>query len=146
MTTSRRKVEERFHANMVNDPLLGTQEHPDDLAEQLADPPREAAEWPTHGRAEKSRLIAGLLGIFLGAFGAHRFYLHFTGIGAFQLMLFAVTIAFTVAYGIASGMDTLSMGIIALGTAAPVFLWGIIEGSMILGGLMPHDGHAHPLR
>ena len=39
----------------------------------------------------KSKLAAGLLGIFLGSFGVHRFYLGFIGIGIAQI---AVTLVY----------------------------------------------------
>ena len=35
----------------------------------------------------KSKLAAGLLGIFLGALGIHRFYLGYNAIGVIQLIL-----------------------------------------------------------
>ena len=55
----------------------------------------------------KSRLTAGLFGLFLGGFGVHRFYLGYTGIGIAQI---AVTI---VTFGVGA-------------------LWGFIEGILIL--------------
>ncbi len=58
---------------------------------------------------QKSRLVAGLLGILLGSLGIHRFYLGYVGIGIAQI---AVTIL------------TLGFGAI----------WGFIEGIMILVG------------
>ena len=75
----------------------------------------------------KSRVVAGLLGIFLGAIGAHRFYLGYVGIGL--LMLF------------------LSIGGTFLGFCVPgvscgiVHLWGVIEGVIcLLGGMRDADG------
>ncbi len=58
---------------------------------------------------QKSRLVAGLLGILLGSLGIHRFYLGYVGIGIAQI---AVTIV------------TLGLGAV----------WGFIEGIMILVG------------
>ena len=70
----------------------------------------------------KSRLTAGLLGIFLGAFGVHRFYLGFTSIGVLQIL---VTIA----------------------TCGVGGLWGIVEGGLILGGTgITTDADGRPLR
>ncbi len=70
----------------------------------------------------KSRLTAGLLGIFLGAFGVHRFYLGYTSIGVLQIL---VTIA---TFGIGG-------------------LWGVIEGILILGGSgIKTDAEGRPLR
>jgi len=57
----------------------------------------------------KSRLVAGLLGIFLGGFGVHNFYLGYTNRGIAQLVLSIFT----------SGLAS---------------LWGCIEGVMILVG------------
>ena len=55
----------------------------------------------------KSKMVAGLLGIFLGYFGAHSFYLGNTKKGIIQIVVSVVT----------------------LGIGA---LWGFIEGIMIL--------------
>lgn len=62
----------------------------------------------------KSRIVAGVLGIFLGGFGVHRFYLGYSGIGIIQII---VTI--------------LSCGI--------GYLWGFIEGILILTGNINKD-------
>lgn len=70
----------------------------------------------------KSRLTAGLLGIFLGALGVHRFYLGYTSIGVLQIL---VTIA------------TCGIG----------GFWGIIEGILILSGSgIKTDADGRPLR
>ena len=72
--------------------------------------------------AAKSRLTAGLLGIFLGGFGVHRFYLGYTTIGVLQIL---VTIA---TCGIGS-------------------LWGFVEGILILSGsTITTDAEGRPLR
>lgn len=72
---------------------------------------------------QKSRLVAGLLGIFLGGLGIHRFYLGHIGLGVVQLVLSLVT------FGIAS-------------------LWGFIEGIMILCGaqMFRADARGVPLK
>jgi TM2 domain-containing membrane protein YozV len=57
----------------------------------------------------KSKLVAGLLGIFLGGFGVHRFYLGYTGIGIAQIVVTLATCGFGA-------------------------LWGLIEGILILVG------------
>ena len=70
----------------------------------------------------KSRLTAGLLGILLGAWGVHRFYLGYTSIGVLQIL---VTIA------------TCGIG----------GLWGLIEGILILSGsALQTDAEGRPLR
>ena len=38
------------------------------------------------GESDKSKMVAGLLGLFLGWFGAGRFYLGYTGLGVAQLL------------------------------------------------------------
>jgi TM2 domain-containing membrane protein YozV len=72
----------------------------------------------------KSKLVAGLLGIFLGGFGIHRFYLGYVGIGILQIV---VTIF------------TLGLG----------GLWGFIEGIVYLAanqGPYTRDATGRPLR
>ncbi|MBQ4313487.1 MAG: TM2 domain-containing protein [Clostridia bacterium] len=70
---------------------------------------------------QKSRLIAGLLGIFLGGLGVHNFYLGFNSRAVIQLIL---TIC--------------SCG---LGS-----LWGFIEGILILMGNVRVDASGVELR
>lgn len=71
------------------------------------------------GRPLKSKMTAGLLGIFLGGFGAHRFYLGYTAIGVIQLVVSLVTC------GVGS-------------------IWGLIEGILCLTGSMT-DAEGRPL-
>lgn len=70
--------------------------------------------------AGKSKIAAGLLGIFLGGWGVHNFYLGFTGKGIAQIF---VTI-FTCGFGA---------------------IWGLIEGIMILTGSINTDANGNPL-
>jgi TM2 domain-containing membrane protein YozV len=76
----------------------------------------------------KSRLVAGLLGIFLGGFGVHRFYLGCTGIALAQLLVSVIGGAIT-------------CGVLVI----PVALWGLVEGILILVGVINHDGEGRPL-
>ena len=71
---------------------------------------------------EKSRIAAGLLGIFLGVFGVHNFYLGFTGKAVAQLVL----------------------GICCAGTVSSI--WGFIEGILILTGNINLDASGKRLR
>lgn len=83
---------------------------------------------PVYGYPQpKSKLVAGLLGIFLGPLGIHRFYLGFTKIAVIQLVL------------------TLVLGIFTFGLAG---LWGVIEGIMIIAGSAHFraDAQGIPLR
>jgi TM2 domain-containing membrane protein YozV len=71
----------------------------------------------------KSRVVAGLLGIFLGALGIHRFYLGYTRIGLLMLLITVVGGAATFVCMPGSGC-----GFVAL--------WGFIEGVLCLCGSM----------
>ena len=73
----------------------------------------------------KSKIAAGLLGIFLGCFGVHNFYLGFTGKAIAQLLI-----------------SLLSCGIFAWASA----IWGLIEGILILTGSMNVDADGNPLK
>ena len=77
-------------------------------------------------REGKSKMAAGLLGIFLGALGIHNFYMGYKGKAIIQLLLGTV-------------------GIIVL--IGPVIsgIWGLVEGIMILAGKIRVDGHGVPL-
>jgi TM2 domain-containing membrane protein YozV len=142
-TTDTRKP---YHPDATNDPLVGTQEHPDQMVEILREPESEAAPWPTRGRPEKSRVIAGILGILFGELGLHRFYLDYAEVGLCQLAMFVISFGAVLAYGLATKMPLGATLLIATSTAALVWIWGAVEGAMILFGMMPHDGHGHPLR
>jgi hypothetical protein len=74
-----------------------------------------------YGLSDKSKITAGLLGIFLGSIGVHRFYLGYTGIGIAQIF---VTIF------------TCGMG----------GWWGLIEGILILTGSIDRDSDGRKLR
>jgi len=74
---------------------------------------------------EKSKLVAGLLGIFLGAFGVHNFYLGYTGKAVAQVLI-TVLSCFTL--------------------AVVSEIWGLIEGIMILCGKVTVDGKGNALK
>ena len=73
----------------------------------------------------KSRLVAGLLGIFLGSLGIHNFYLGYTNKGITQLLI-----------------TVLSCGVLSFVSA----LWGLIEGIMILVGSINVDANGDVLK
>jgi TM2 domain-containing membrane protein YozV len=81
------------------------------------------------GPAVKSKVAAGVLGILLGGLGVHRFYLGYTGIGVLQLLM---TVLFS---WITCGM-----------TAIAAWIWGLVEGIMILTGSINHDAAGRPLK
>jgi len=84
----------------------------------------EGENVPVSNPNAKSKIAAGLLGIFLGAFGVHNFYLGYNGKAWAQLL-----------------MAILSCGILAAVTS----IWGLIEGIMILTGSINVDGKGNPL-
>lgn len=70
---------------------------------------------------EKSKLAAGLLGIFLGGYGIHNFYLGFTKKAVIQI-------------------------IVSLVTCGVGGIWGFIEGIMILCGKINTDAAGNLLK
>ena len=76
----------------------------------------------------KSKLTAGVLGVLLGGLGIHRFYLGYTTIGIIQAVL-----------GVA--------GIVTCGITSIIsWIWGLVEGIMILTGSINKDAQGNPLR
>lgn len=75
--------------------------------------------------AAKSKIAAGLLGIFLGALGIHNFYLGYTGKAVAQLLI-----------------TVLTCGIFSFVSA----IWGLIEGILILTGSINVDGYGVELK
>lgn len=79
----------------------------------------------------KSKLVAGLLGIFLGAYGVHNFYLGNTGKGIIQVLLGTIGILIFFLGPIISG------------------IWGLVEGILILtsrtGSSWHQDGKGNEL-
>lgn len=72
----------------------------------------------------KSKVAAGLLGIFLGALGVHNFYLGYTGKAVAQLLI-----------------TVLSCGFLAVVSS----VWGLIEGILILTGSINKDANGNDL-
>jgi TM2 domain-containing membrane protein YozV len=81
----------------------------------------------------KSKMIAGLLGIFLGAFGAHNFYLGYTQKAIIQLVATIVGIL-------------LSCVVVGAFIVLGIEIWGLVEGIMILTGSIKTDGKGNPLK
>ena len=73
---------------------------------------------------QKSKMAAGLLGIFLGSLGVHNFYLGYTNKALVQLLVSVCT----------CGLGAVPMGI-----------WGLIEGIQILTGSIVVDAKGIPL-
>ena len=81
-------------------------------------PPATAAGYGYVG--QKSKIAAGLLGIFLGCFGAHNFYLGYTGKAVAQLLLTILTLGFA---SVITG------------------IWALIEAILILSSSTGSDWH-----
>ena len=71
--------------------------------------------------SHRSRVAAGILGLLLGPFGVHRFYLGYTGIGIIQI-------------------------IVSIFTAGIGGLWGFIEGIIIIAGGDWKDADGKPIK
>ncbi len=87
------------------------------------------------GAEQKSKLAAGLLGIFLGGFGVHNFYLGYTSKGIIQVSLWAG--------GLILSLCTFGLSTFACLAAG---VWGLIEGIMILAGSITVDANGVPLK
>jgi len=72
----------------------------------------------------KSKIAAGLLGIFLGGLGIHNFYLGYNGKAIAQLL-----------------MSILSCGFLAFASS----IWGLVEGILILTGSIDTDADGNKL-
>lgn len=84
-----------------------------------------ALSQPVPAGEQKSKIAAGLLGIFLGSFGVHNFYLGNTGKAVAQLLI-----------------TLLTCGIGAVVSS----IWGLIEGILILTGSINTDAKGIPLK
>nr|UIK90343.1 TM2 domain-containing protein [Arthrobacter polaris] len=78
---------------------------------------QQSYQQPTYGLApgveQKSKVVAGILGILLGYLGIHNFYLGKTKIALIQLLV----------------------SVVSFGILAPFMaIWGLIEGILILVG------------
>jgi TM2 domain-containing membrane protein YozV len=87
---------------------------------------------PAPGTELKSKLAAGLLGIFLGWLGIHRFYLGYNNIAIAQLAVGVIGLV----------LSPFTCGLIIVAAE----IWGLIEGIMILTGSISTDGQGRPLR
>jgi len=86
--------------------------NPPDLPRPV--PPSRSVPPGTHGDyrhqpytgpySSRSKVVAGVLGILLGAFGVHRFYLGYIGVGILQLCLFFCTGGFSAVWGFIEGI------------------------------------------
>jgi len=73
----------------------------------------------------KSKVAAGILGILLGSFGIHNFYLGYNGKAIAQLLITLLTCGFG---------------------AFITSIWGLVEGILILTGSINVDANGVPLK
>ena len=93
-------------------------------------PPQNTTVYTTApGSEAKSKMAAGLLGIFLGGFGIHNFYLGFTNKALIQLLVSLIGGVIT------CGLATVAMEIL-----------GLVEGIQILTGTINTDAQGVPLK
>ena len=103
-------------APQMNNQQYNQQQYQQPMGNQQYNPQFQQQPMP----GAKTKMAAGLLGIFLGAYGVHNFYLGNTGKGVLQLVLTFVT----------------------CGMAG---IWGFIEGILILCDRICYDGDGNPL-
>ncbi len=88
---------------------------------------------PVAAGSQKSKMAAGLLGIFLGAWGVHNFYLGYTTKAVIQLVCSIVGLL----------LSCLGIGVFIV---SGISIWGLVEGIMILCGSIKVDGKGVPLK
>ena len=88
-------------------------------------PPYAAPQAMVDPAMQKSKVAAGLLGIFLGVFGVHNFYLGYTGKAVGQRLITLLS-CFTLSF--------------------VSWVWGLVEGIMILTGSIAVDARNIPMK
>lgn len=91
-----------------------------------------AALNPMSAHQGKSKLIAGILGIFFGYFGIHNFYLGYTKKAILQLIISIIGLI-------------LSCKGIGVFLFFGVEIWGLVEGVLILTGKIKKDAKGNNL-
>lgn len=86
-------------------------------------------------KSDKSKMVAGLLGIFLGCFGVHNFYLGYTSKAVIQLVISVV--------GLLLSCCTLGLSVFLMLIPA---IWGLVEGIMLLTGSIKTDAKGNLLQ
>lgn len=106
----------------------------------------------------RSRVVAGILGIFLGALGVHNFYLKRKGRGIAQLLLslmfivgyFSMVVMSIVCFFLDLYIPIMAMGMLAVWLGFLMLIasaiWAFVEAILILCGNVKTDGRGMPLR
>lgn len=82
---------------------------------------------------QKSKVAAGLLGLFLGSFGAHNFYLGYTRKAVVQLVCTIIGLV----------LCCVGIGVFIVGG---IGIWAFVESIMIFAGSIRVDGKGVPLK
>ena len=95
----------------------------------------------------KSKIAAGLLGIFVGCYGVHNFYLGYTKKAVAQLVIYLVSYAaFWLFYLIGIFLwPVLIVALLCAAVPSAIWVWTLIEGILILCGKIRVDGKGNPL-
>lgn len=91
------------------------------------------ANGPQISPDSKSRVLAGILGIVVGCFGVHNFYLGYTSKAVIQLVLSLVGYLLCCVY-------------IGIFVVLGIWIWGLVEGIMILTGKIDKDAQGNYLK
>ena len=98
---------------------------------------------------KKSKMAAGLLGIFLGSYGIHNFYLGYTNKGITQVVLTVGSVILaTVLYFLGGLLSVVLVGFLLFPIAIifniiplVTWVWGLVEGIQILSGNIKTDAN-----
>lgn len=105
--------------------------------------------------SDKSKIAAGLLGIFLGCYGVHNFYLGYLKKGFIQLGCIVGSIVLVFVFGLLMAlfenneMALISVVLFFLADMALVIgvqIWAFVESIMIFCGKINRDGKGRLLR
>lgn len=107
--------------------------------------------------AVKSKIAAGLLGIFLGSFGVHNFYLGYMKRAVVQLVsvlgsyIIYFTAFFSAAFSAPYLSDSAVVGLILglfllIAVVLGIRIWSFVESILIFCGKIDHDGKGRKLK
>ena len=108
-------------------PSCGTETNFASMPSVVKTPEAPANEVKEKVASKKRKKTAGLLGIFLGATGLHRFYLGYTGTALIHIILFL--------------LGFVSFGATILGSG----IWALVDAIRIFKGKIPLDANGNEL-